>query len=309
MIRLSILIVNWNTRELLNECLEAVYRTTQALSPEVIVVDNGSTDGSQELVMRAFPQTRLVQNQQNLGFAPANNQGLALSQGQAILLLNSDAFLQDSVATEMLEWLEAHPHAGIIGPRLIYPDGRQQISHGPLPTLRSELLSLVGLDKIPWVSSFRQPQPATVTQSKPGVPAGMVMGACLMLRRSVLEQIGPLDESFYFFSEEVDFCARAHQVGWQVFFLPWLEVVHVGSGSSGQTAPRVLQLYRAKLQYFKKHLGTGAARQLYKAMRITSIAKALLFAGIGALRPGARLTARLWETVARNLSQLSIKPQ
>lgn len=265
---LSILIVNWNTPELLTRCLRAVDETVRSdarIRLETLVVDNGSSDDSAARVRTEFPWVRLIVNQHNLGFAGANNQAIQASRGEFILLLNSDAFLQGDAAQRLLFAMQNQPRIGIAGPALVYPDGRPQPSHGPLPGLRSEVLSLFGLDKR---------QPLTGVDAA-WFETGMVSGACLMARRAVLDQIGLLDERFFMFSEEVDLCLRAHQAGWQVVHLPQVQVIHIGGGSTETSARRLGMLYQAKLQYFAKHQGGASRQALHLAMWISILFKML----------------------------------
>jgi GT2 family glycosyltransferase len=285
---LSIIVVNWNTRELLQRCLEAVQATVEGLRYEIWVVDNGSQDGSAEMVGKQFPGTRLIANSENAGFARANNQALRLCQGRYALLLNSDAFLQAGTAQRLVETLEADNRAGIGGPRLVYPDGREQRSHGRLPSLGSEVLSMLGLDKLNLAASTRG-------SCRKVMETGMVSGACLLARKAMLDEIGLLDERFFMFSEEVDLCARAHAAGWKVLHVGDALAVHVGGGSGAFNTQRILDLYRSKIQYFEKHYGLITARWLFVAMWAISRLKAAFF-GLW-----NRPQAHIWREVTREL--------
>jgi len=288
---LSIIVVNWNTHKLLRQCLEAVYGTLRGLDFDVWVVDNASTDGSARMVRDDFPQVRLIENAENLGFACANNQALSKCDGRYVLLLNSDAFVQFGAVQQLAEALEEDPHAGIAGPRLIYPDGCEQTSHGQLPSFRSEILSLLGWDRLT-ARSHLSSDPAEVVET------GVVSGACLFARSQMLDEIGFLDDRFFMFSEEVDLCARAGQAGWKVLYVPSAQVIHIGGGSSELTAQRVLDLYAAKRQYFQKYQGDAAAHRLLTAMWVASCLK-LVFYGLC-----SRPRARLWRQVVLKLNEL-----
>lgn len=292
---LSILIVNWNTRSLLERCLRSVYATVQSRTFEVIVIDNGSTDGSQAMVRTEFPEVRLIENSENLGFARANNQGIRVSRGRYILLLNSDAFLTGSAAETMADLLDRVPSIGIAGANLRFEDGSPQPSYGPLPTFRSEIQSLLGLDK----------NVQTAEANTDGyVEAGRVDGACLMARREVFDQVGLLDENFFMYSEEVDFCYRAVNAGWKVAHVPGAEVIHTGGGSSGRTPGRFLMLYRGKLQYFAKHAGPQAARRLRSAMQTTALLKLVIYSLARKLSMGRIRKDELWRQVYEGLANL-----
>jgi GT2 family glycosyltransferase len=287
---LSIIIVNWNTRDLLSQCLESVYATISGLDFELWVVDNASTDGSLLMLRQHFPGVQVIANSDNLGFACANNQALRLCQGEYALLLNSDAFLLPNAAQSLVAALQADPRAGIAGARLRYPDGRAQKSHARLPALSCELGSLLGLDR-----SLPRKLHLEREQRLPARATGVVSGACMLLRRTLWEQIGLFDENFFMFSEEVDLCKRAHQAGWRVLHVPSAQVIHIAAGSSGQTSRRVLHLYRAKLQYFEKHHGLRLSRVLFHSMRAFSRLKSWFYLPFNGKR------AALWREVRLGL--------
>lgn len=296
---LSIIVVNWNTRDLLAECLDSITRTVERITYEIIVVDNASSDGSQAMVRQRFPQACLIENSENAGFARANNQAIRQSCGKYILLLNSDAALLEETAARLVQAMETNPRAGLVGARLVYPDGRPQASHAPLPTLWSECASLAGLDK-----ALRKADSAA-TGSAP-VPTGMVDGACLMARRSTLDQIGLLDERFFMFNEEVDLCQRAHAAGWDVLHVPGAVTVHVAGGSTGVTPARILRLYKGKLQYFQKHYGGRARSRLQLAMRLVAGGKALFYGLFSLGKPAYAQKKTLWRAVSRGLPTLPV---
>jgi N-acetylglucosaminyl-diphospho-decaprenol L-rhamnosyltransferase len=284
-VELSIIIVNWNTREMLRQCLEAVYGTVVGLDYEVWVVDNASRDGSAAMVREAFPRAQVIVNNENLGFARANNQALEKCSGRYMLLLNSDAYLTNGAVDALVQALEADFRAGIAGARLVCPDGRAQRSYGRLPSLLGEVGSLLGLDK--WKQGRGEKGEGRRVKE-----VGMVSGACILVRRAMLDEIGLLDERFFMFSEEVDLCKRASMAGWKVVHVAGAIVVHVGGGSSGLTSRRVLQLYRAKLQYFHKYHGQRLSRALFIAMRGCSRFKAWFYS----LFNGKR--AAMWREVS-----------
>ena len=288
---LSIIIVNWNTRGLLEKCLRAVYGAAQGLAFEVFVVDNASTDGSPAMVRQRFPRVRLIENRANLGFARASNQAIRAGRGRCVLLLNSDAFLTSQAVRHLLGCLQADGQIGIAGAALVDSHGRPQPSHGRLPSLPSEVLSLFGLDKL-------LSNPSSWVLTLPRIETGWVSGACLLARRSMLDQIGLLDESFFLFGEEVDLCCRARLAGWKVAHLPAARVVHIGGGSTGVNAQRILLLYRGKLRYFEKHFGRRVARRLWAAMGFTALCKLCLYSLLRLLSLGKVRKDALWRGVA-----------
>lgn len=290
---LSIIIVNWNTREFLKKCLQSVYDTIQGLAFDVWVVDNGSIDGSTVMVRLYFPGVNLIENSENLGFARANNQAFKQCEGQFVLLLNSDAFVKDNAVKFLITAVEAHPRAGIVGGALEYPDGQFQHCYWNLPTLYGEIIQLSGLDK--WLKPESRVRRSPIQAVK---KVGAVSGACLLARRIMLDEIGLLDERFFMFSEEIDLCKRAWLAGWQVFHQPAAQVIHVNAGSSRSAAWRIISLYKAKLQYFAKHHGNFQTRVLYSVMHLFCKLKIFLYR----IRHNDR--SQLWQEVNRELSYI-----
>jgi GT2 family glycosyltransferase len=296
-VELSVAIVNWNTKELLCQCLRSVTETCQALAYEIIVVDNASSDGSPEMVRQAFPSVKLIQNQANAGFAKANNQALRQSRGKYILLLNSDAQLTPHTAQMILAAMAANPKAGIAGANLVFPDGRQQPSFSPLPSLRREYASLLGLDKL-WQAQVPE---------CPFLLTGYVSGACLMFRWECMQQIGLLDEGFFMFGEEVDLCLRAHKMGWEVIHIPEATVIHLEAGSTGRTPERMLKLYRGKTQYFRKHFGASTAQRYLTAASWVTAGKVMAYTLVRLLSLGKIQKDHFWRKVSQGLPDLHVE--
>lgn len=293
---LSVIIVNWNTRDLLAQCLQSVYDTVQGLEYDVFVVDNGSGDGSAAMVREQFPNVRLMENSENVGFARANNQAIRASGGEFVVLLNSDARVMGDCICKLRHLMEERSEVGICGPRLTFPDGRPQNACGPLPSLASEVMSLFGLDRLDLGNRGRG------DSSQLRVETGCVSGACMMVRRRVFEGVGLLDEEYFMFSEEIDFCYRANKAGWKVAHVPGALAIHVAGGSTGVTAERILRLYRGKLRYFYKHQGDRAHRVLLAAMRVATAVKTVWYALLRALSLGRVRKDALWRDVAKGLT-------
>jgi GT2 family glycosyltransferase len=280
---LSIILVNWNGRELLARALEAVYATVLQANYEVIVVDNASTDGSVELVRERFPQTILVVNEQNVGFGKANNQAAAMASGRYLLLLNTDCFVHEGTVDQLVHFLDQHTQAGAVGPRLRYEDGSLQRSAMSFPTLLTELWTVLGLaQRFPKSPLFgRYLMTHWDLDSIRQVDA--LMGACLLIRSSIVQELGLFDEQFFMYSEEVDLCYRLHQAGWQCFFLPTVEATHIWGGSARKAAGEsFLRLFRSRVQFFRKHYGIGVAATykglLFASSSLRVIISPLLFA-------------------------------
>lgn len=271
---LSIIIVNWNTRALLANCLASLATEQPAvaglsdnlpsrqLAIEVVVVDNGSTDGSVAMLRQQFPDIRLVENAANVGFARANNQAIRQCRGRYVLLLNSDTEVHPGVLEAMVDWLDARSEAGACGPQLLNTDGTHQISCQPMLTPWREFWRLMFLEQLRRQASYNFSQWDLQTPYEVEV----LKGACLMLRREALEQVGLLDEQYFMYTEEVDLCYRLRQAGWRLYWLPQVRVTHYGEGSSRQVAEAMyLQLYRSKVQFYRKVGGDRYAR-LFKVL-------------------------------------------
>ena len=293
---LSVVIVSWNTRELLARCLAALEAERPKVALEVIVVDNGSADGSRELAARDFPLTRLVANTDNRGFAAANNQGIAAARGDYVFLLNSDTEVEPGSLRALLDFAGAHPEAGVVGPQLLNPDGSLQPSGGHFPTPLSTFAELLGVDRLAG-------RPRYGTRRDYSLPAVVdeVSGAAMLVRASLLRELGGLDEGFAWGYEDVDLCRRAKAAGWSVHYLPAARVRHEW-GASRRLAPAatVLKAIEGRGHYFRKHHGPVAAALLMAATGASHLARSALFGAAG-IRD-ARLRARAateWEITRR----------
>jgi GT2 family glycosyltransferase len=257
-IRLSIAIVNWNTRDLLLEALASIYASRFDAALEVIVVDNASHDGSATAVTAQFPQVKFVANSENVGYAHGNNQAIKSALGTYILLLNPDVVLPPEGLERSVDFMELHPDAGALGIRQVHPDGRLQRSVRGFPTPLSVFWELTGLSRL-WPRShllgayrmtwFDYAHIAEVDQP---------MGTFLLIRRQALEQIGLLDEAFPIFFNEVDWCLRCKRAGWKIYFTPDVEIVHYGGASTAQVGPAMAwESRRSLLQNTTGRSGTG----------------------------------------------------
>lgn len=251
---LSIIIVNWNTRNLLAQCLQSLQDTVKESSFDVWVVDNASSDGSVAMVRERFPQTHIVANSENVGFVRANNQAIAHCRGRYMLLLNSDTRALPGSLDQAVRFMDEHSRAGIAGVRLLNPDGTFQASYTPFPTLWQEFLMLSRLGR--WL--LRPTYPSYGPQIEKGAQKikGYMEGAYLMARREAVEQVGGLDERIFMYAEDVDWCYRFHRVGWEVWYLPNAPIIHYGGQSSKKRRGRMeAELYRSRVYLFRKHYG------------------------------------------------------
>jgi GT2 family glycosyltransferase len=247
----SIIIVNWNTKELLLQCLESVYQTAKGIEKEVFIVDNGSTDGSGAAVKERFPEVKLIQNDRNLGFARANNQALSLSKGKHLLLLNPDTMVREGAIEKLISFMEAYPKAGAAGAQLINPDGSKQNSIANFPSLATELLNKSLLRRL-----FPGRFPGKERVYDGPIEVGSVIGACVMVRRKAVEEVGPLDEHYFLFLEETDWCYRMGKAGWKVYHVPAAHVCHFqGRSTETNIKGAKIEYYRSRYRFFQKHRG------------------------------------------------------
>lgn len=230
----SVVIVSRNTRELLHACLASVAREAGDLTVETVVVDNASTDGTAAMVRRDFPSVTLLQPATNDGFAAGNNLGLRRTRGRAALLLNPDAELTPGALPALWAALHAAPDIGVVGPRLLYPDGTTQSSRRRFPTLRTALVESTTIgETFPRHAAIRRYE---MTDEPEGAAhdADWLVGACLLVRRAVFDAVGLLDTRLFLYSEEPEFCWRVRRAGWRVRYVPAATVRHHEAASTGQ---------------------------------------------------------------------------
>jgi N-acetylglucosaminyl-diphospho-decaprenol L-rhamnosyltransferase len=261
MIDLSIVIVNWNVCDLLGHCLHSILQPSTP-SLEVIVVDNASTDGSVDMVRAEFPSVRLIANADNRGFPAANNQGIVAAQGRYVLLLNPDTKVVEDALATMVTFADEHPDVAVVGPQLWNADGSVQSSRRRLPTLATALFESTWLTPYAPKSLLRHyymlDTPDDVTQD-----VDWVDGAALMARREAIEQVGLMDEGFFMYSEELDWCQRFGQAGWRVVYLPAARIIHYRGKSSEQVvAAGHIHFQTSKVRYFRKYHGRVVAEGL-----------------------------------------------
>ena len=253
---LSIVIVSWNAAKHLERCLGALIPELAELPSEIIVVDNASTDGSEELVRDQFSQVKLICNPQNLGFAKANNIGIRESKGKYLGLLNSDIEVRVDCFKGMLQFMEENPRVGMCAPRILNPDGTLQLSCFSLPTLWNMLCRALALDSLFPNSRLFGSRMMTFFAHDTIRSVEMLNGCFLLVRRQALEQVGLLDENFYFYGEDIDWAKRFGDAGWDIVFFPEAEAIHYGGASSSNSPIRFyVEMYRTFLQYWLKHHG------------------------------------------------------
>jgi len=269
---LTAVIVSWNVCDLLRRCLTSVSdcggsdpggASPSHLNVKVIVVDNASSDGSVEMVRAEFPQVRLIANDENRGFTAANNQGLAASQGRYLMLLNPDTELAGDALTKMAGYLDEQPRVGALGPQLRYADGRLQSSRRRFPTLATALFESTVVDEWWPDNPFSRRYRMADTPDDAIQPVDWLVGACLLVRREVYQQVGGLDEGFFMYSEEIDWCRQIKSAGWEIVYLPTATVIHDEGKSSEQVvSARHVYFQSSKVRYFRKYHGAAQAELL-----------------------------------------------
>ncbi len=302
---LTTIVVNWNTVDLLDECIESILAATPVgIHNQIVVVDNGSTDGSVTHLRTRWPTVDIIDNAENLGFCRANNQAILATHAPALLLVNTDARLQPGNIRAFLDYFARFPAAAIVGPRLVYGDGTyQRWTAGRLPDLRAAATFLLGLDRFgPWrhaglylgsdVDQAFQPE--------------WVSSAVMAVRRAALDDIGLLDERIFVYMDDVDLCDRAVRRGWQVWYAPETSATHFMNGSSrravGKVSPEAL---RALNRWYVQRNGTISGLAL-RALELTGFGARVLLHSVNALR--RRPDAKARRTAHAAYFRLALEP-
>jgi hypothetical protein len=260
-LELSIIIVSWNVRRDLEVCLRSL-RDNSDCPHEVIVVDNASADDTVQM-LQGYPEARLIGNADNRGFAAANNQGLAVARGAWLLLLNPDTIVPPGALRALLDFAHAHPEAGVIGPRLLNSDGSLQYSCRQFPTIRAAMFRHTFLGRLfPHTQSMCDYLMCDWPHDQPR-EVDWLSGACMVINRRAYEQVGGLDEGFYWGSEDVDYCTRMHQAGWQVLYTPQPAITHaIGRSTDQAIIPTIIRTHRSMQRLYAKHLARNGLERL-----------------------------------------------
>jgi len=264
----TIIIVSYNCREALQGCLLKL--TAEGDTPPILVVDNASTDDTAEMVARDFPAVHLIQNTQNYGFAAACNQGIRACASNSILLLNPDTLLKRATLQKLTDTMRAQPAIGACGPRVLNTDGTLQSSCRRFPTLGAMICDELGLGRSRHLAKYRMHG----WEHDDTRQVDQLMGSCLLLRRTALEQIGLLDERFFLYFEEVDLCQRLRQAGWLATFVADATVTHLG-GESSKIDPRnaLGHRYRSLFAFYRKHYPSWQLPILRLAVQIAALSR------------------------------------
>ena len=269
---LSIVIVNYNTEKLLRSCLESVYAGANGTPMNIWVVDNNSHDSSVPMVKSYFPRVQVIENPQNVGFSKANNMVISRSCSDYILLLNPDTLIIGDAIERVVKFMEEHPNVGIAGCKVLNRDGTLQLAcRRSIPTPRVAFFRLSGLSRLFPQSKVMAEYNLTYTDPEQTHEVGAVSGAFLMVRKKVVEEIGLLDERFFMYGEELDWCLRAKRAGWAVMYYPDAQIVHYkGESAKHNSRKAAIEFYRAMYLFHRKHF----------AKDHWAVTNALIYAGI-----------------------------
>lgn len=253
--KVSIILVNYNSAGLLRQCLQSIYEQTQDISFEVIVVDNASSDESRQIVRSEFPAVQLIESPENLGFSRGNNLGVKLAKGTYCVFLNTDTILFEDSIKALADFLDTHPEVGAVGPKILFEDGCFQLSAGRLPNLFGEFF-----DKIVYFLARRWRLvicPMLERRHNATKAVGWLTGACFMVRHNAFLQVSGFDEKLFMYFEDKDLCKRINASGWQIMYYPVTSIIHLLAGSSGNVnTQKINEIYRtSQLYYYRKHLG------------------------------------------------------
>ncbi|WP_152395455.1 glycosyltransferase family 2 protein [Paenibacillus guangzhouensis] len=269
---LSIIILNYNTRQLTLDCLQSVYASTTSYRYEVILIDNNSSDDSVEHFQRQYPATQLIANEENVGFSRANNQGMRIAKGRYILLLNSDTIVELDTFEMMLQFMDSHPDVGASGCKVILPDGSlDKACRRGFPTPSASFYYAFGFSKMfPDNPRFNQYQLGYLSPDE-SYPIDCLVGAFMLVRREAMDQVGMLDEEFFMYGEDIDWCYRIKQAGWQNYYYPETFITHYKGASSRRKPYKIIyEFHRAMYLFHRKHY-----RQHY-----SFLTNGLVYAGI-----------------------------
>lgn len=254
-IDMSIVIVNYNSGVLLRDCLSSIYQNTKHVGFEVNIIDNNSSDMSIKLAQEEFKDINLIENKCNIGFAKANNQGIKEARGRYVLLLNPDTIISSEVLASMVNFMDSHKDIGILGPKILNSDGTLQLSCRSFLNLKTVFFTRDSLlNKVFPNNRYSRKYLLSVWHHNDRREVDWVSGACMMIRKEVFDNIGLMDDNFYMYCEDVDFCYRAKKAGWKVFYLPEVEIIHhAGSCSKGSRYTSIINHHKSMVVFYKKH--------------------------------------------------------
>lgn len=254
--KLSIVILCWNDREVIGNCLRSIFANTHSSDFEVIVCDNGSTDGLVEIIRKHYPKVCVIENKSNLRFAKGNNVGIRASRGEYVLILNPDTIIHDGTLDKMVEFADQHPETGAFGCRVVNSDGSYQESGRPFPSLRGRWIATLQLRSLGYFSDWFLSDTYVGWKGDTPRQVDWLAGCFILLRTDLLQRLGGFDEQFFYYYEDVDLCYRVWQTGYSIIFTPHVTITHLG-GQSTKRSPLTFELdsYVTRYRYYYKYGG------------------------------------------------------
>lgn len=277
----SVITVNYNTKELTSAAIKSVYEHTKDVTFEVIVVDNASEDGSQQYFKKQFPHIKLIENNQNYGFGKANNQGMKVAKGKYIFLLNSDAYLIENSLKKLVDYAQKN-EVGMIGPHVLNEDSSTQQSVGFLPSLLKVFLWMSFIDDLPGGATLKPYHVDHDSFYEKEHEVGWITGAAMFTSKSLINKVGMFDENIFMYGEDVDWCFRIKKAHYKVLYSPITKLVHIGSGSSKKISKNaILGEYRGIVYFYKKHKGAASLQLLRILLKIGALSRLVIFTVLG----------------------------
>jgi GT2 family glycosyltransferase len=275
---IAVIIISFNVEKLLKECIESVYRETKNARFDIWVIDNHSRDDSVRMLKRDFPQIHLIENADNVGFTRANNQAIRQCRSDYVLLLNPDTLIQDGAIDRMVQFMDEHPDVGVSGCRVLNEDGSLQLAcRRSIPSPSVAFFRLTGLSRLFPHSQRMAKYNLTYLDPAKSHEVDAVSGAFLLIRRQTMDQIGLLDETFWIYGEDIDWCIRAKKAGWQVMYYPDAHILHYkGVGCSTNSRKTSYEFYRAMYLFYRKHFAKDHSPIVNLLVYMGIFAKAVL---------------------------------
>jgi hypothetical protein len=292
--KLSIVIICWNDWKVIENCLRSIFEGTHKIEYEVIVSDNGSTDGSVENIRKEFPRVRIIENRVNLGFAKGNNAGIREARGEYVLILNPDTIVHEGSLDRWMEFAECHPEAGGFGCRVLNPDGTYHETARPFPTASGELIAALYLRPLALLGRAFQSDIYYRWEGRTEREIDWQAGCCVMFRGELLRKLGGFDGRFFYHYEELDLCHRVSEAGFPLRFTPEVTITHLGGQSVGRFPVRfALEKNRNRYRYYYKHFGKRGARRSRRVAILSLRVRQLGYGLLNLFRPSDVLKRRL----------------
>ena len=304
---ISVVILSWNDKQYLEVCLQSLQHATKSRTMEIIVVDNASTDGSPEMVEALFPDVKIIRNTENLGFPKGNNIGIEASRGKYVYLLNSDIKIFAGCLDALADYLDQNPKVGMVGPKILNRDLTHQSSCRQFPTLWNNFCAATGLARMFSGTRFFSGEHMFYFKGDRFMDVDVLVGCFWAIRRAAVNEFGLLDEGFFMFAEDLDWCKRFREAGWRVVFYPDAQAIHYRGGSSMKKDAVWLALtqQRSILRYWKKHHSTAACFGIRCLMFVHKVARWATARASYLIRPAKRKDSKMrMKIVAACLSDL-----